>query len=481
MMNRTILNKDGISLVELLVALVILLLVLSIAYPLYAFGDRSFKVGSRQSIIQQNARMAADYITRELRYATNVKIYTDTSAISIPSPIPSDNEYNYIVIDGNTIKHLSKNGQVIIPQGLSDGIEFELEFDQISSNMIQITVTGKQNGQVYDIVSEFNLLNTSSLNDHTGSVIEYKKLPPTVIRLIPFNTETGIEPDSQLSIEFNQSISPLDLSGITLVGIKSGDVSVSAVRHADKPNIIIINHDMLEKGEKCTVEVPAGTVENDDGIVNEAISWEFITIYPPPELTTIEYNDDASIEIIFDQDIKQKGNLKDVTIDGVNVEEAWIEEGKLFLIPEVVPDESYILTIPKDTVANYDGVGNEDICEEGIALEPNYKTPIKVSSQTPAPGAYDVQNDTVIIISFDQEIYPLNLGAISLTNSSGEELIIEVGLEEGDNTLYITTDEILDGDYTVYIPTGVVKNADDVQNYKIVWTFSTRPDPATTE
>lgn len=169
-----------------MVALVILLLVLGVAYPFFAFGQRSYNEGSRQSNVQQNVRLAADYIIKEVRYAKELRILP-----KVPASAGTD-KYNYIytnTIDGNNaIVHTKKDGTTtnILPN-ISEGINFNLDF-KISTNddnMLNYTFSGDDTARQYQINSELLILNTIKIIDETdpsvdndGIVLCYYLEPP---------------------------------------------------------------------------------------------------------------------------------------------------------------------------------------------------------------------------------------------------------------------------------------------------------------
>lgn len=62
-------NKNGFTVVELLITIVIAAIVFSLALSLQFFGVRSYSMGTSQAEVQQNARLIDEVIRRELRNA----------------------------------------------------------------------------------------------------------------------------------------------------------------------------------------------------------------------------------------------------------------------------------------------------------------------------------------------------------------------------------------------------------------------------
>lgn len=476
-------DKKGLSLVELIVAMSILLLVLAIAYPLYAFGERSFRVGSSQSIIQQNIRMASDFVSREVRYATNLRIYADMASAGIPNPIPSDHEFNYIVIDGSVIKHLDKDGETIIPQGLSDGVIFDLVFQRKSGNILYVKISGTDNVRSYDIETEVLLLNTSTLNDLSGKVIRYKKLPapPQPLVLTPFNTETKVELDAPVSIKFNQFVSVLNLTGITI----SGGVTVDNVTlDPDNHDTILISHsDFPSKGTTYTVTIPVGAVQNNAGIINDLITWSFTTILPPPVITGVEILGDGVIKVSFapQEVLPNVTNLaSSIKIHSesseINIIRAWIENGLLYILPDVGAVGVSLKTIwmSPGTVINRDGIFNDEITYTTSQV---LVKPMNITLH-PAEGAINVPvaMATAIYADFHEDIYIIgNLAEVSMVDENGGVVtIIPIIVDNKQFNIGLNGNLDKNMEYIITIPSGIVKSSsNNVENYMVIWKFRT--------
>jgi len=84
-------KQDGLSLVELLVALSLLGIVLALGYMYFDFGVQAFDRGERQTIAQQAARITSDFVTAELRFAKEIEINPDGGL--------NETGYRYIYLD----------------------------------------------------------------------------------------------------------------------------------------------------------------------------------------------------------------------------------------------------------------------------------------------------------------------------------------------------------------------------------------------
>jgi prepilin-type N-terminal cleavage/methylation domain-containing protein len=142
-------SSKGLTLIELLISFALIGIVLSAAFSLQLFGVRSFKRGEEKSDNQFDVRMAAEFITKQLRYAKTVEILT-----SVGTPTSG---YNYIYIKDGKIKHY-RNGAFLNPPGIGEVPDFTLSFSRVSESMLGFKV-GKQGGAEYDLDSKVSVMN----------------------------------------------------------------------------------------------------------------------------------------------------------------------------------------------------------------------------------------------------------------------------------------------------------------------------------
>jgi len=167
-------SQRGISLVELLIALSILSIVLGLAYSLFFFSTKSFKMGSNQSNIQQNLRSVSSFIHKEVRHAVEIETL-DTSFTPTQG-------YEYIFAENSSINHgkfingsfvkTSKSDAIIVN---STGLVFTIKKLDNGSNLLEFTVRAGDEKQSYDIKSVIYLNNVQDRSNKTGSIIRYKK------------------------------------------------------------------------------------------------------------------------------------------------------------------------------------------------------------------------------------------------------------------------------------------------------------------
>lgn len=150
--------KHGFTLVELLVTLAILSIVLSAAFSMGSFGNKAFKKGESKSEVQSNLRLAADYITKQLRYASNVSLTNDDETTSKIET----NEYIYIDSSG-MLKHYA-NGVTNDIVKISNGdVAKPLTFStDAGTNVVNFTLDGSSGKEAYSLSSSVYLLNQNS-------------------------------------------------------------------------------------------------------------------------------------------------------------------------------------------------------------------------------------------------------------------------------------------------------------------------------
>ncbi len=100
------------------------------------------------------------------------------------------------------------------------------------------------------------------------------KTKPCISGMTPAEAATGVAVNAAVSLTFNESISAVDLSCITISDVSGVTASVS-----DKT--INICHDDFSYSKTYTVTVPAGAVKNSSNLTNDAFSWSFTTQSQP--------------------------------------------------------------------------------------------------------------------------------------------------------------------------------------------------------
>jgi prepilin-type N-terminal cleavage/methylation domain-containing protein len=63
-------NNRGMTLIEVLLSIAIFAIVLQVGYSMFFSGNKSFIIGSNRGHAQQDARIVAEHLNKELRYSS---------------------------------------------------------------------------------------------------------------------------------------------------------------------------------------------------------------------------------------------------------------------------------------------------------------------------------------------------------------------------------------------------------------------------
>jgi prepilin-type N-terminal cleavage/methylation domain-containing protein len=170
-MIRKLRHSNGFTLLELLAAIIISVLLLSVAYPVLLFGIKSYHDGQAKSSLQDQVQMASLTITKKLRYAQEVSISAETVC---PSTLQSG--YNYICVDsaGHSIKNASTLGTGNIINDASGKQSYAIVFSA-NGKLLNFDITGSNTESTYHIQTEISIMNASTSISAAGA-IPYKVL-----------------------------------------------------------------------------------------------------------------------------------------------------------------------------------------------------------------------------------------------------------------------------------------------------------------
>jgi Tfp pilus assembly protein PilW len=144
-------DLSGLTIIELMIALAIMLLVLAIGFNFFFLTLKAYETGENLSEVQFDVRMAADFITRELRYVNSISLTDDTLANSIDTSILNNN-YPSVM-----------------------GVSFKIE-QSGAHFIVNYVITGNNSKLNNDYILESNVLlnNINSVSTGTGLSIYYE-------------------------------------------------------------------------------------------------------------------------------------------------------------------------------------------------------------------------------------------------------------------------------------------------------------------
>jgi prepilin-type N-terminal cleavage/methylation domain-containing protein len=226
MANHYLKKSKGFTLVELIVTLVILSIVLAAAFSFFIFGNKTYNRGINQYSVQSNIRLASDYITKEIRYATQIEVLPFDSSIEdiINNPLANMDAYeNYIVYHDEKIKRVSR----YMSDSYYIGSGGNLNFSSSSGEILNVHIDGIDNGQAYDIDSEISPLNldisSSTINVASGDVIRYVTADNYLAKLaLPIVTPGDNTDPESFVVNFSKGIISL-----TIISPDSNDPTVT--------------------------------------------------------------------------------------------------------------------------------------------------------------------------------------------------------------------------------------------------------------
>lgn len=233
-------NKKAFTLIELIIVIAIFAIVLTGAYALFRTGHMTYAKGTKQYDLQSSIRLASDYVTQQVRYATEAEI---TNVASIPSIDAIEPYQNYIYFDSanNSITHYNKYFTKVIPINHPGSIEFK----KASDKRIDFNILSNYDGQQYNLNSRINIINIHLSLDKKisgaaqDSVLRFRTTDDYMSELLRPIAEIGsINEETKLEIDFDREIieveilNPLGVVGLSVV--PSGkNVNISTTSTSD--------------------------------------------------------------------------------------------------------------------------------------------------------------------------------------------------------------------------------------------------------
>ena len=163
-------NDKGVTLIELIIVIGLLVVVLAVLYNIFMVSQKSFQIGIDKSIVQQDARVCSNKITDELKLAKTVSLTEPTG------------EYYRISLkpNGTTVYK-----SVIITK-YSEGVAAEQEFGSYiqsitfttkttNSKVVQFDMVVTTGKQTIPINSSVQLINTTADLTTSSSQVFYTK------------------------------------------------------------------------------------------------------------------------------------------------------------------------------------------------------------------------------------------------------------------------------------------------------------------
>jgi prepilin-type N-terminal cleavage/methylation domain-containing protein len=267
--------KSGFTLIELIVTIAILGIVLTMAYSMGAFANISFNNGSAKSHIQSNIRLMSNYITKEIRYSSDVTILK-----TMPDDEDIKPNKKYIYIDNEMLMQYANGKATKIFEDTSSNIVTTLKFEIQDSKTVNFNIQETLKNQTFQLGSTILLLNIGNhilVDGIKGAVVAYT-IEPIITNVNTKPVETIIITSKEAdphNISINGGTLQLD-STVT------PDGAIQEVYWTvDKSELATIGTGGLLKTltveEKKTIKVTA-TARDGSGVVSE--HYEVTTLKP---------------------------------------------------------------------------------------------------------------------------------------------------------------------------------------------------------
>jgi len=221
-------NGKGVTLVELLLALALISIVITAAFSIFSFGNKTFRGGNTQSNLQADVRFAIEALTNDVRYPTDLDILQahDLDDSHVAYLLTKDNGIyinitpydTYIFYDYSTKSVVKLRRESIERFRLNTDAPIPLEFSPIGSpvNRLQYNLRGvnSNDSKQFEVTSEILMLNiirpdgTSKATGSAGGVgVKYKTPEAHVAELqYPVTQLIGANDDENVEITFDKLI-----------------------------------------------------------------------------------------------------------------------------------------------------------------------------------------------------------------------------------------------------------------------------------
>ncbi len=161
-----------------------------------------------------------------------------------------------------------------------------------TKDTIEVTLAAElANGQTYYVAVEPVQNVWGETTSPTSSTFTTIMTAPALVSTTPADAETDVATDVTVTAKMDQAISDVDLTGITVIDGSANDVFSNA---SITDSTVTINNSALDNDETYTVTIPAGAMQNSDGLTNSQITWSFTTTIGVSIDNVIE-NDNISV------------------------------------------------------------------------------------------------------------------------------------------------------------------------------------------
>lgn len=150
-------HGKGFTLLELIIAIPIMLVVISLVFSIWFFANKNFKKTNIQMNNQQVVRLVGDYIKKDIRSAKIIS-YDETK---VKQQNTNSNYYALTYTGNHLVKQVRKNsdGTLVSQTTIGDTLTDLSFLTVMNKGMLKYKVTNNANGQNYSVTYEVILDN----------------------------------------------------------------------------------------------------------------------------------------------------------------------------------------------------------------------------------------------------------------------------------------------------------------------------------
>lgn len=165
--------KKGMTLIEIVISFAILGIILLLISSLLSFSLLNFEIGSDQRDEQFDVRLAADYITDQLRYIRDDGNALEHDEIAVLGAVDDVAGYSYLYYEDNNLKFKDSSGNIVsFTDDFIQSVSFTLRTDA-PNVYVDYSVSGVGGYQVDSSVYLTNLKWTDIVSPQTGTVVKF--------------------------------------------------------------------------------------------------------------------------------------------------------------------------------------------------------------------------------------------------------------------------------------------------------------------
>ena len=157
-MKYILINRKGITLVELIIALSLVGVMTIVLYFILLFGNKVFKIDNEQYEIQEKLRFTVDAMLEDVKYAKELRVLSVTDMIDEKA----SSSYDYFYIQNSSVYQSVYDGANRKETELVSDIEEERSFFAKvdgKQDVFRVKLTSQAASQNYQIDTEVKLIN----------------------------------------------------------------------------------------------------------------------------------------------------------------------------------------------------------------------------------------------------------------------------------------------------------------------------------